>query len=416
MKAEIVAVGTELLLGEILDTNSQYLAQQLTPLGIDLFYVTHVGDNLSRVTETVLRGLERSDLLVMTGGLGPTDDDLTREAVAAALGEQMAVVPELEQHLREWFGRRNRPMPERNIKQATLIPSAEAVPNPIGTAPGWWVEKNGKYVACMPGVPHEMRKMWEEQIAPRLAQEAGSGILVTRTLKTLGMGEGGIAELLDPIIGSTNPTVATYARADGVHVRMAAKAESREAAVEMLDEFQIEVCHYIGQYVYGVDSQELPEVIGERLRQQGLTLATMESCSGGLLGSSITDAPGSSAYYRGGVVAYSADVKIANGVPPELIERFGTVSGQTAAAMASAARREMGADVGLAITGVAGPDESEGKPVGTLHVAMDFLGEIRSDSSIYSTTRVQLKRRAVLDVLYLLWHELKQREAAAAPA
>jgi nicotinamide-nucleotide amidase len=416
MKAEIIAVGTELLLGEILDTNSQYLAQQLTPLGIDLFYVTHVGDNLGRVTETVRRGLERSDLLAMTGGLGPTDDDLTREAVAAALGEQMEVVPELEQHLREWFGRRNRPMPERNIKQATLIPSAEAVPNPIGTAPGWWVEKNGKYIACMPGVPHEMRKMWEEQIAPRLAQEAGSGILVTRTLKTLGMGEGGVAELLDPIIGSTNPTVATYARADGVHVRMAAKAESRAAAVEMLDEFQTEVCHYIGQYLYGVDNQELPEVIGEHLRQQGLTLATMESCSGGLLGSSITDAPGSSAYYRGGVVAYSADVKIANGVPPELIERFGTVSAQTAAAMASAARREMGADVGLAITGVAGPDESEGKPVGTLHVAMDFLGEIRSDSSIYSTTRVQLKRRAVLDVLYLLWHELKQREAAAAPA
>jgi nicotinamide-nucleotide amidase len=415
MRAEIVAVGTELLLGEILDTNSQYLAQQLTPLGIDLFYVTHVGDNLGRATETVRRGLERSDLLVMTGGLGPTDDDLTREAVAAALGEQMQVVPELEQHLREWFGRRNRPMPERNIKQATLVPSAEAVPNPIGTAPGWWVEKNGKYIACMPGVPHEMRKMWEEQIAPRLAQEAGSGILVTRTLKTLGMGEGGVAELLDPIIGSTNPTVATYAKADGVHVRMAAKAESREAAVRMLDRFEVEVCEYVGQYVYGVDNQELPAVIGEHLRKQGLTLATMESCSGGLLGSSITDAPGSSAYYRGGVVAYSADVKIANGVPPELIERFGTVSAQTAAAMASAARRQMGADVGLAISGVAGPDESEGKPVGTLHVAMDFLGEIRSDSSIYSTTRVQLKRRAVLDVLYLLWHELKQREAAAAP-
>jgi nicotinamide-nucleotide amidase len=416
MKAEIIAVGTELLLGEILDTNSQYLAQQLTPLGIDLFYVTHVGDNLGRATETVRRGLERSDLLVMTGGLGPTDDDLTREAVAAALGERMEVVPELEQHLREWFGRRNRPMPERNVKQATLIPSAEAVPNPIGTAPGWWVEKNCKYIACMPGVPHEMRKMWEEQIAPRLAQEAGSGILVTRTLKTLGMGEGGVAELLDPIIGSANPTVATYARADGVHVRMAAKAESREAAVKMLDEFQAEVCQYVGQYVYGVDSQELPEVIGEHLRKQGLTLATMESCSGGLLGSTITDAPGSSAYYRGGVVAYSADVKIANGVPPELIERFGTVSAQTAGAMAGAARRQMGADVGLAITGVAGPDGSEGKPVGTLHVAMDFLGEIRSDSSIYSTTRVQLKRRAVLDVLYLLWHELQQREAAAAPA
>src|SRR5215208_4204811 len=200
MKAEIIAVGTELLLGEILDTNSQYLAQQLTPLGIDLFFVTHVGDNLTRLRETLRQGLERSDLLVMTGGLGPTEDDLTREAIAAALGEQMTVVPELERHLREWFGRRNRPMPERNVKQATLIPSAQAVPNPIGTAPGWWVETNGKQIACMPGVPHEMRKMWEEQIVPRLAAKAGGRILVTRTLKTLGMGESAVEELIHPLI------------------------------------------------------------------------------------------------------------------------------------------------------------------------------------------------------------------------
>jgi nicotinamide-nucleotide amidase len=412
MKAEIIAVGTELLLGEILDTNSQYLAQQLTPLGIDLFFVTHVGDNLGRLTETVKRGLGRSDLLVMTGGLGPTDDDLTREAVAAALGEQAFVVPELEQHLRSWFARRNRPMPERNVKQATLIPSAASVPNPIGTAPGWWVETDGRMIACMPGVPHEMRKMWEEQIAPRLAEEAGSGVLVTRTLKTLGMGEGGVAELLDPIIGSANPTVATYAKQDGVHVRMGAKGETRAEAIRMLDEFEEVVRGYVGKYVYGVDEQQLHDVIGEHLRALGLTLATMESCTGGLLGSTITDAAGSSAYYRGGVVAYSADVKVANGVPQELIEQHGTVSVETAVAMASAARRAAGADIGLATTGVAGPSEVEGKPVGTLHVAMDFAGQVRSDSSIYATTRPQLKRRAVLDVLYLLWRELRRRESA----
>src|SRR5581483_6777884 len=182
MKAEIIAVGTELLLGEILDTNSQYLAQQLTPLGIDLFYVTHVGDNLGRLSDVVRRGLQRSDLLVMTGGLGPTEDDLTREAIAEALGEKMEIIPELEQHLRGWFARRNRTMPERNVKQAALIPSAQTVPNPIGTAPGWWVEHDGKYIACMPGVPHEMRQMWEQQIAPRLATHGVGAILVTRTL------------------------------------------------------------------------------------------------------------------------------------------------------------------------------------------------------------------------------------------
>src|SRR5919204_640518 len=196
MRAEIVAVGTELLLGEILDTNSQYLAQQLTPLGIDLYYVTHVGDNLGRLTDTLQRGLSRSDLLVMTGGLGPTEDDLTREAVAAALGEKMEVVPELERHLRAWFARRNRPMPERNVKQATVIPSAEAVPNPIGTAPGWWVEQ------------------------------------------------------------------------DGIWVRMAAKGESRQAAVRMLDEFEPRVREYVGEYVYGVDEEQLPDIIGAMLREQ----------------------------------------------------------------------------------------------------------------------------------------------------
>jgi nicotinamide-nucleotide amidase len=410
MKAEIIAVGTELLLGEILDTNSQYLAQQLSPLGVDLFFITHVGDNLGRLTDVVRRGLERSDLVVMTGGLGPTEDDLTREAVAAALGEKMEVVPELERHLRDWFRLRNRAMPERNLKQATLIPSASVVPNPIGTAPGWWVQANGKTIACMPGVPHEMHKMWEEQILPRLAQEAGGRVLVTRTLKTIGMGEGGVEELLQPLIRSSNPTLATYAKQDGVHVRMGAKADTREAAVKMLDEFELDVRRYVGKYVYGIDDQALPDVIGSLLRDQGLTLATMESCTGGLLGSSVTDAAGSSDYYRGGVIAYTADVKIANGVPPDLIDRFGTVSPEAAVAMAQAARRQMGADIGLATTGVAGPAKSEDKPVGTLHVAMDLLGEISADNSIYSTTRAQLKRRAVLDVLYLLWRELRKRK------
>jgi nicotinamide-nucleotide amidase len=410
MKAEIIAVGTELLLGEILDTNSQYLAQQLSPLGVDLFFITHVGDNLGRLTDVVRRGLERSDLVVMTGGLGPTEDDLTREAVAAALGEKMEVVPELERHLRDWFRLRNRAMPERNLKQATLIPSASVVPNPIGTAPGWWVQANGKTIACMPGVPHEMHKMWEEQILPRLAQEAGGRVLVTRTLKTIGMGEGGVEELLQPLIRSSNPTLATYAKQDGVHVRMGAKADTREAAVKMLDEFELDVRRYVGKYVYGIDDQALPDVIGSLLRDQGLTLATMESCTGGLLGSSVTDAAGSSDYYRGGVIAYTADVKIANGVPPDLIDRFGTVSPEAAVAMAQAARRQMGADIGLATTGVAGPAKSEDKPVGTLHVAMDLLGEISEDNSIYSTTRAQLKRRAVLDVLYLLWRELRERK------
>ncbi len=413
MKAEIIAVGTELLLGEILDTNSQYLAQQLTGLGIDLYYVSHLGDNLGRLSETVRRALSRSDLVIMTGGLGPTEDDLTREAVAEALGETMEVRAELEEVLRRWYARRNRPMPAMNIKQATLIRSAQAIDNPIGTAPGWWVEREGKKIACMPGVPHEMRKMWEEQVAPRLGM-GGGGVLVTRTLKTVGQGESNVAELVAELINSPNPTLATYAKQDGVHLRIAAKADSREAALAMIERFEVLVRALVGRYVYGVGDETLAAAIGQMMVSQGLTLGTMESASGGLLASYITDTPGSSEWYLGGAVAYSAETKILAGVEPEVVERYGTVAPETALAMAGAIRRVTGADAGLGITGVAGPSELEGKPVGTAHIALDFLGDTRVVSTQWSTTRSEFKRRAVMDALYILWRAVTRRAEPAA--
>jgi nicotinamide-nucleotide amidase len=411
MKAEIIAVGTELLLGEILDTNSQYLAQNLTGLGIDLYYVSHVGDNLGRLSDTVRRALGRSDLVIMTGGLGPTEDDLTREAVADALGETMEIKPELEAHLRGWYSRRNRPMPEMNIKQATLIPSARAIDNPIGTAPGWWVESDGKKIVCMPGVPHEMRKMWEEQVTPRLGM-GGGGVLVTRTLKTVGQGESNVAEMVADLINSPNPTLATYAKQDGVHLRIAAKADSRDAALGMIEEFEARVSKLVGNYVYGVGDETLAGAIGELMVHQQLTVATMESASGGLLSSYITDTPGSSEWFRGGVVAYTADLKITSGVDPEIVARHGTVAPETAVAMASAVRERVGADVGLGITGVAGPSEVEGKPVGTAHIAIDFIGSTSVTTTQWSTTRSEFKRRAVMDALYLLWRALRRRSPA----
>jgi nicotinamide-nucleotide amidase len=413
MKAEIVAVGTELLLGEILDTNSQYLAQQLTGVGIDLFYVTHVGDNLGRLSETVRRALGRSDVVIMTGGLGPTEDDLTREAIADALGETMQVKPELEAHLRGWYANRNRPMPAMNIKQATLIPSATAIDNPIGTAPGWWVEHEGKKIACMPGVPHEMRKMWEEQVAPRLGM-GGGGVLVTRTLKVIGQGESNVAELVAELINSANPTLATYAKQDGVHLRIAAKAESRDVANAMIEEFEVKVRKLAGRYVYGVGEETLAGAIGEMMVRHGLSVATMESASGGLLASYVTDTPGSSEWFRGGVVAYTGELKVASGVDSDVVERHGTVAPETALAMATATRERLGADAGLGITGVAGPSEVEGKPVGTAHIALDFQGETRVTSTQWSTTRAEFKRRAVFDALNLLWRALKKRETGSA--
>jgi nicotinamide-nucleotide amidase len=413
VQAEIIAVGTELLLGEILDTNSQYLAQQLTGLGIDLFFVTHVGDNMGRLSETVQRALSRSDVVIMTGGLGPTEDDLTREAIAAALGETMTVQPELEETLRGWYAKRNRPMPAMNIKQATLIPSSQAIDNPIGTAPGWWVENNGKKIACMPGVPHEMKKMFEEQVAPRLGL-GGGGVLVSRTLKTVGIGESNVAEVVQDLIHNPNPTLATYAKQDGVHLRIAAKAESRDAANSMIAEFEARVRALTNHWIYGIDDQTLAGSIGTLMTKQGLTVATMESASGGLLASYFTDTPGSSEWFVGGAIAYAAALKVANGVPQETLDAHGTVASETALAMATAIRERTGADVGVGITGVAGPSEVEGKPVGTFHIALDFKGTTRVVDSHWSTTRLELKRRAVMDALYILWRALEDREEAAA--
>jgi len=415
VKAEIIAVGTELLLGEILDTNSQYLAQQLTGLGIDLYFVTHVGDNMGRLSDTVQRALGRSDIVIMTGGLGPTEDDLTREAIAQALGETMTVRPELEEVLKGWYAKRNRPMPAMNIKQATLIPSATAIDNPIGTAPGWWVENSGHKIVCMPGVPHEMKKMWEEQVAPRLDM-GGGGVLVTRTLKTVGIGESNVAEVVQDLINNENPTLATYAKQDGVHLRIAAKAESRDAANAMIGEFEQKVRALTQQWIYGIDDETLAGAIGRLLVAQGLTVATMESASGGLLASYFTDTPGSSEWFKGGIVAYSADLKIASGVPAEIVAKHGTVAEETALAMATAARERIGADAGLGITGVAGPSEVEGKPVGTFYIAHDFKGQRKVVHSHWSTTRLELKRRAVMDAMYLIWRMLEEQQESAGAA
>src|SRR5579864_2084776 len=216
MRAEILSIGTELLLGQIVDTNANFLAQQLPALGVDLYYVSQIGDNLARLSAAFRQALDRSDVIITSGGLGPTEDDLTREAIAEVLHEQPRVIAELERDLREFFARRGRTMPERNVKQATLIPSAQVLPNPIGTAPGWWVEHDGKIIASMPGVPHEMHKMWEDQVQPRLARRiTGGGVIVSRTLKLAGIGESHAEEAVGELTRSTNPTLPTYAKSAG---------------------------------------------------------------------------------------------------------------------------------------------------------------------------------------------------------
>jgi nicotinamide-nucleotide amidase len=415
MKAEIISVGTEILLGEIVDTNASWLAARLPALGVDLYFKSVVGDNLDRIVDTLERALDRSDLVIMTGGLGPTDDDLTRESIAAALGEEMFIDEDMARALRGFFEGRGLTFPERNIKQAGLIPSASAILNPRGTAPGWWVEKNhpekgDRYIIAMPGVPAEMYRMWEKEVEPRLIEIAGKGVLITRVLKTVGMGESMLDEMIAPLSkGNTNPSIGVYAKQDGVHLRIAAKAPTQEAARELIAPVEAEARKLLGAIVWGADDDSLEGAIGAMLRDRGLTLATMESCTGGLLASTITDVDGASDYFLGGYVSYAAEMKVALGVSRALIEQHGVISSEVACDMARAARGNLGADYGIGVTGITGAEPVEGKPPGTLHVAVHDGTHAEPLSYTINLGRVANKRRAVTTALFLLRRSLLAR-------
>ncbi len=328
MRAEILSIGTELLLGQILDTNAQYLAQRLAALGIDLLFISTVGDNLTRCSQTIERAFGRSDLVICTGGLGPTEDDLTREAIAAALHEEPAVDPELERDLRAWFASRGHEMPERNRKQAWLIPSGRAIPNPNGTAPGWDVRKDGKRIVSMPGVPREMTYMWEHHVEPTLIAGA---VLRWRTLKLLGIGESAVEEALAELVRSTAPTVATYAKNDGVHVRITDKAADPGTADARVATMERTIRERLGRHVWGADDDTLGSVVGRLLAARGWRLATAESLSAGDVARLLSDAPGAAAWLAGGIVLPHASAPtLEAALPRDAQVRLVVPFGQTA--------------------------------------------------------------------------------------
>ncbi len=304
LRAELLSIGTELLLGQIVDTNSAYLATRLAGLGIDLLHMTTVGDNLGRATDAFRRAFERSELIVCTGGLGPTEDDLTREAIAAALGETPAVDPALAAELEAWFAGRGAPMPARNRKQAWLIPSARALANPLGTAPGWDVRRDGMRIIAMPGVPREMTRMWELEVEPSLGE---GSILRSRTLKLLGIGESSVEEALDELVHSTAPTVATYAKNDGVHVRITDKGPDPAEVGRRIATMDDEIRARIGQHVWGSDDDTLGSVVGRALAARGWRLAVAEAITGGEIIRALTETEGSAAWLAGAIVIPGAD-------------------------------------------------------------------------------------------------------------
>ncbi len=402
MRAEIISVGTELLLGEITDTNASFLASQLPYLGIDLYWISQVGDNRTRLVEVLTRAWQRSDLVLLTGGLGPTDDDITRDAIADILKEKPSVDPLLEKELRSFFSRRGIAMPVTNIKQATLIPSAKAIGNIRGTAPGWWIEKDGRIMIAMPGPPGEMRHMWCQDVLPRLRKCANGTIIVSRTIKTFGLGESAVGERITNLLANTNPTLGIYAKSDGIHLRITAKAPNKKQADEMLSLIESDVDAIMAKYIWGKDDDSLELVVGEILKKSKSSLAVMEGYSGGLLAATITQAPDSDLYFKGGLIACSSDALIAFGIDNCIIAKYGIASVEVVKAMAHAGRLHLRSDIGIGVTCSDNLNAKEKIPFSSIYVAIDDGNNRRIFTDSFPGNRDRIKRRLVCATLFEL--------------
>jgi len=376
--AEVICVGSELLLGDILNTNAQYLAKELAQLGIPHYYQTVVGDNPTRIQRAVAIACERSRLLIFTGGLGPTPDDLTIATLADFFDTPLEERPDVLEDIRQKFARRGREMSPSNRKQALLPKGADVLPNPAGSAPGiLWEPRPGLVVMTFPGVPKEMHIMWAETAVPYLqANGWSSATIYSRTLKFWGIGESTLAEQVAPLLNLENPTVAPYASQGTVKLRVSARADSEAAAIALINPVAEEILKIAGDDYYGDNDDTLASVVGELLRAQGHTLAVAESCTGGGLGHMITSVAGSSSYFMGGIISYDNAVKIGLlGVSPAVLDAEGAVSSPVAFQMASGVRARLGTDWGIGITGIAGPQGgSEEKPVGLVYVGISGPG------------------------------------------
>ena len=370
MKAEIIGIGTELLMGELNDTNAPWLAARLPPLGITLQWVSLIGDDLPHLTAAFRQGMQRSDLILTTGGLGPTQDDLTREAVAAAFNETPEIQHDQVAQLQAYFRNRGQDMPPRNLKQAWLIPSAQFIPNHNGTAPGWWAEQNGKIIVSMPGPPVEMQALFRDYVAPRLRQRVTAEVTVTRNIKTMGLGEAAVDEIISEHFGHENPYLGIYSKADGIHLRVIARAHDEPAARRLIVPIEQAIHDRLAPYIWGYDDETPQQAVAQALQSRNKTLAVMELCTGGFLSNAITEAPDAARHFRGGIIAYAPESLTAAGVPPKLLANHGAVSQEAANAMSAAALTQLNANYGIGITGAPGPAELDGRPPGLAHIAI----------------------------------------------
>ncbi|MFN6366556.1 MAG: competence/damage-inducible protein A, partial [Aphanizomenon sp.] len=418
MTAEIICVGTEMLLGDILNSNAQYLAQQLAQLGIPHYYQTVVGDNPERLKEVIEIAASRVQILIFTGGLGPTPDDLTCETIADFFGVPLKERADIIEDIAEKFAQRGRVMSANNRKQALIPQGAEILPNPTGTAPGIiWQPRPGLTIFTFPGVPSEMYQMWTQTAVPFLKSQGwGKEIIYSRSLRFWGIGESALAEKVAPYFNLTNPTVAPYAGKGEVRLRISAKATDSTTAEALITPIEKQLIEIAGLDYYGANDDTLASVVGNLLRSSGETLSIAESCTGGGLGQMLTEIPGSSDYFWGGVIAYDNSVKIGLlGVNPEDLEKFGAVSATVAEQMAAGVKNRLSTTWGLSITGIAGPTGgTETKPVGLVYIGLagpgdevtsfeHHLGTIRGRSLIRyvgANSALDNLRRRLLSIIF----------------
>jgi nicotinamide-nucleotide amidase len=409
VRCSVIAVGTELLLGQIVDTNSSWIGEQLAANGIDSLIQVKVGDNRDRIVQTLRSVLAEADAVVMCGGLGPTHDDLTREAISEVMGQPLELHDDIAEVIRNIFESRGRRMAENNLRQAMVPRGATVIPQTRGTAPGLMCPVGDKVIYAVPGVPHEMHDMMERAVLPDLRRRGGdTSVIASRVIRTWGESESGLNERLDPVIDELetlgNPTLAFLASGwEGIKVRLTAKGVTTEAARELLDHWDDRVCGLVGDVVFGRDSETMESVVLDVLRQRGWTLGLAESVTGGLVAGRLTSVPGASDVLRGSVVSYASDVKFdVLDVP-----RGPVVSEAAAIAMAEGARRVLGSSVGLSLTGVAGPSEQDGQPVGTLWVGVAMPD--RPTEAVHLRMpgqRDQMRQMAVISSLDLLRRRL----------
>jgi nicotinamide-nucleotide amidase len=408
MRCEVVAIGTELLLGQIVDTNSSWIGEQLALTGIDSLFQTKVGDNMDRMVSTIQLALSRSEAVIICGGLGPTQDDITRQAIAQIMGVELRRDDEIAEKIRAMFERRGRYMAENNLLQADVPIGASTIAQMPGTAPGLVCPIGDKVIYAVPGVPHEMRTMVGETVLPDLQRRAGmTAVIRSRVLRTWGNSESGLAEMLSDRIEELdrlgNPTLAFQASGiEGLKVRITTKSPDEATADKVIAEEEALVREILGDCVFGIDDINMEAAVLQLLRERGLTVAVAESVTGGLCGARLTSIPGASDVFRGGVVAYHSDVKFDHLDVPQ----GPVISEATAMAMADGVRRKLGADVGLSTTGVAGPAEQEGQPVGTVWVGLAIGDKVEARLVKLPGDRNRIREYGVLSLLNYLRLEL----------